>query len=134
MKKLFILQAIIIVATVNSLASDKTTEPARKNPFNDNVKVTFTDTLMVVESDGIPNHKTGEFPNANNPNRILKQRYQFKIPLKPRVADKPTRTPFGPIGVALNGIPFYNQYNREGQDAVRMEIFDSCCGHPDPRG
>ncbi len=121
-------------AAETTTPQEKTSPPARAHLFNDNVKVTFTETLMIVESDGIPNHKTGEFPNASNPNRILKQHYQFKIPLKPRIADKPTRTPFGPIGVALNGIPFYNQYNREGQDAVRMEVFDSCCGHPDPRG
>ena len=59
-----------------------------KNPFTDNVKVTFTKTHMIVESDGIPNHKTGEFPNADNPNRILPQHYRFMIPLKPRVADE----------------------------------------------
>ena len=113
---------------------EKASPPARAHFFNDNVKVTFTETLMIVESDGIPNHKTADYPNRDNPNRILKQRYQFKIPLKLRIADKPTQTPFGPIGVALNGIPFYNQYNREGQDAVRLEVFDSCCGHPDPLG
>ncbi len=87
-----------------------------------------------MESDGIPNHETGKFPNADNPNRILKQNYRFYIPLKPTVAAKPTKTPFGPIGVALNGIPFYNQYNAEGQDAVQVEKFDSCSGHPDPMG
>jgi hypothetical protein len=40
----------------------------------------------------------------------------------------------GPIGVAINGIPFYNPYNREGQDAAKNEVFDECCGHPDPLG
>jgi YHYH protein len=102
--------------------------------FNDNVRLTFTDDFVIVESDGIPNHKTANYPNADNPNRILKQNYHFRIPLHPRFADKPTRTPFGPIGVAVNGIPFYNQYNAEGGDAVRLEVFDSCCGHPDPMG
>ena len=106
----------------------------RKNPFNDNVKVTFTDKHMIVESDGIPNHPHGDFPNASNPNSIKKQNYKFYIPLEPKPADKPTKTPFGPIGVAINGIPFYNQYNAEGGDAVKLEVFDSCCGHPDPQG
>jgi hypothetical protein len=43
----------------------------------------------------------------------------------------------GPIGVAINGVPFYNPYNREGNDAVEgpfAEVFDSCCGHPDELG
>ena len=109
----------------------------KQHPFLDNVKVTVTDTHYVVESDGIPNHKTAVYPNANNPNRILKQNYTFKIPRFPKRAEEPTTLPMGPIGVAINGIPFYNQYNREGRDAVLgpfAEVFDSCCGHPDPRG
>jgi hypothetical protein len=104
------------------------------NPFTSNVKVTFTDKYMIVKSDGIPNHPHGPFPNKDNPNSIKKQDYTFYIPLEPREATKPTKTPFGPIGVAINGIPFYNQYNAEGGDAVKLEVFDSCCGHPDPAG
>jgi len=87
-----------------------------------------------VESNGIPNHPTAKYPNADNPNSIIEQRLKFYIPLKPTKAPRPMGTPFGPIGVAVNGIPFYNQYNGQGQDAVRLEVFDSCCGHPDPRG
>jgi hypothetical protein len=112
-------------------------ESPRKSPFNDNVKVTFTSTHMIVESDGIPTHPTANYPNANNPNQILKQSYRFKIPLTPQRAAQPTTLPMGPIGVAVNGIPFYNPYNREGHDAVEgpfAEVFDSCCGHPDPLG
>lgn len=111
--------------------------PAGSHPFHANVKVTMCDDAMVVQSDGIPTHKTGTYPNATNPNRILKQNYRFFIPLHPEKAKKTTPTPFGPIGVALNGIPFYNPYNREGRDAVFgpfAEIFDSCCGHPDQAG
>jgi hypothetical protein len=104
------------------------------NPFTSNVKVTFTDRYMIVKSDGIPNHAHGVFPNKDNPNTIKKQDYTFYIPLHPQAAAKPTKTPFGPIGVAVNGIPFYNQYNAEGGDAVKLEVFDSCCGHPDPAG
>ncbi len=104
------------------------------NPFTSNVKVTFTDQYMIVKSDGIPNHPHGVFPNQDNPNTIKKQDYTFYIPLHPKPAAKPTKTPFGPIGVAINGIPFYNQYNAEGGDAVKLEVFDSCCGHPDQAG
>ena len=108
-----------------------------KSPFDANVKVEFTGEFMVVHSDGIPTRKTGTFPNEHNPNRILKQDYTFKIPLHPKPAEKPTKTPMGPIGVAVDGVPFYNPYNREGNDAVAgpfAEVFDSCCGHPDQMG
>ncbi len=112
--------------------------PAQKiATFAQNVKVTASGVQLVVESDGIPTHPTDPFPTSYNPNRILKQDYHFRIPLEPKFAAKPTTLPFGPIGVAVNGIPFYNPYNREGRDAVmgaNAEIFDSCCGHPDQMG
>ena len=88
-------------------------------------------------SNGIPNHPTASYPNAHNPNSILEQDYHFHIPLKPKMAARPASLPFGPIGIAVNGIPFYNPYNAEGMDAVfgpYAEVFDSCCGHPDPMG
>lgn len=108
-----------------------------KSPFDSNVKVSFTKSWMVVESDGIPTHKVGDFPNEHNPNKIEKQSYRFIIPREPKIAEKPTPLPMGPIGVAINGIPFYNPYNAEGNDAVMgpfAEVFDSCCGHPDQLG
>ncbi len=111
--------------------------PEIAKSFHSNVKVSATATHLVVKSDGIPKHPTGTFPNGDNPNRIQMQDYNFTIPLQPKRAESPSKLPFGPIGVAINGIPFYNPYNAEGRDAVmgpNAEIFDSCCGHPDQRG
>jgi len=102
--------------------------------FTGNAKVSFEGDNMIVTSNGIPNHETGHFPNQYNPNSIREQHLRFVIPVTPKRGDQITPTPFGPIGVAINGIPFYNQYNGEGQDAVKLETFDSCCGHPDPSG
>ena len=136
--------SFVLLTTVNSLqaqppATQPTGEsgPRSKYPFSSNVKVSRTDQFILVDSDGIPTHKTGEFPNPSNPNRIQKQDYHFKLPIHPQAAQKPVRLPMGPIGVAINGIPFYNPYNREGNDAVEgpfAEAFDSCCGHPDQLG
>ncbi len=105
--------------------------------FSSNVRASLSGGKLTVASDGLPNHETDNFPTSYNPNRILRQNYAFRIPLAPKFAEKPTPLPFGPIGVAINGIPFYNPYNREGRDAVmgpNAEIFDSCCGHPDQLG
>ncbi len=129
-----LLSSLALVGIIGRAGAENEPAVRPENPFSKNVKVSYTETHMIVESDGIPNHKTAKYPNKDNPNRIEKQHYRFQIPLAPKVADKPTPTPFGPIGVALNGIPFYNQYNREGEDAVQLEVFDSCCGHPDPGG
>ncbi len=112
--------------------------PAQKrDTFNGNVRVSISGQFLEVESNGIPNHPTANYPNEHNPNSILEQDYHFRIPLKPKMAVRTTSLPFGPIGVAVNGIPFYNPYNAQGRDAVLgpyAEVFDSCCGHPDPMG
>lgn len=120
-----------------SLGAGEMDAQQKQRSFHKNVKVSVTATHLLVESDGIPDHETGEFPNRTNPNRIQKQNYRFSIPLAPKFADAPSRLPMGPIGVALNGVPFYNPYTLEGNDAVQgpfAEVFDSCCGHPDQLG
>ena len=119
-------------------ASEVTSEmQEHANQFHKNVKVSFTSTEMIVDSNGLPDHETGTFPNAHNPNTIKPQDYRFVIPLHPARAENTTPTPMGPIGVAINGVPFYNQYNAMRQNAVEgptAEVFDSCCGHPDQDG
>lgn len=59
----------------------------------------------VIASNGIPNHKTGAFPNRANPNAISAQSHFYRMTLNPRRNGKPT-TKDGVMGVALNGIPF----------------------------
>jgi YHYH protein len=103
-------------------------------PFRPNVRVEVTDDFYIVHSNGIPDHTTGQFPNPHNPNSIKPQNYTFKIPRHPQKADRITKLPMGPIGVAINGIPFYNPYTAERRDAFKTEVFDDCCGHPDPMG
>jgi hypothetical protein len=108
-----------------------------EHAFNTGVQVKVTEETLIVKSDGIPDHPTAQFPNDRNPNSIRKQDYTFYIPRKPHRAEKPTRLPMGPIGVAINGIPLYNPFNAEGLDAVTglyAEVFDTCCGHPDQMG
>ncbi len=96
------------------------------------VKISEKDGFRIVESNGIPDHTTGEFPNPGNPNRISEQKYEYKIPLKPEISPDGFRLPGPPpedrnndgnqrgerpgpppggggpsiFGVGLNGIPF----------------------------
>ncbi len=131
-----LLAGVVLVATVvgagKPQAEKAATQPVHQ--FRDNVKVEVTDELLIVRSNGIPDHDPGKFPNAHNPNTIREQNYTFRIPRHPKAAEKITKLPMGPIGVAVNGVPFYNPYNAEGQDAAKNEVFDECCGHPDPMG
>ena len=126
--------ASLLLSALSTPAQQTRSNQELAKLFQGSAKVTFTEHYMAVETNCLPNHPTATYPNKDNPNAIREQRLTFYIPLRPKKAERPGTTPFGPIGVAINGIPFYNQYNREGGDAVRLEVFDSCCGHPDPSG
>lgn len=59
-----------------------------------------------IDSNGIPNHKYGQFPNRHNPNRVSAQNYHFRVPLNPDRAARITRLMLGKFGVGINGVPF----------------------------
>lgn len=103
----------------------------------ENLKITHNGTHIVLDSQGYPNHPTAMFPNSDNPNHIEVQKFQFRFPFEPRLNDHITRLPMGPIGVALNGVVFFNPFEQGGMNAVEgySEVWlDSCCGHPEQRG
>ncbi|MCY2984863.1 MAG: YHYH protein [Planctomycetota bacterium] len=103
----------------------------------DNVKISHDKQFLIMESQGYPNHPTAVFPNSGNPNSIRVQKFTFRLPLVPKLADKITRLPMGPVGTALNGVVFFNPFEMEGMNAVEgySEVWlDSCCGHPQQTG
>jgi hypothetical protein len=69
------------------------------------VKITEDGTYRYISSNGIPNHKTGQFPNRGNPNSISAQSHKYRVPLNPQKTGRATEQN-GVMGVALNGIPF----------------------------
>ncbi len=103
----------------------------------DNVRVSHDEHFLLVDSQGYPNHPTALFPNSKNPNTIKVQDFHFRFPLEPKKADSVTRVPMGPIGMALNGVVFFNPFEAGGMNAVEgySEVWlDSCCGHPQQDG
>jgi hypothetical protein len=103
----------------------------------DNLRLSHDEDFLIVRSQGYPNHPTAIFPNSDNPNSIRVQDFTFRFPLVPRRASEITRLPMGPIGMALNGVVFFNPFEMEGQNAVAgySEVWlDSCCGHPQQTG
>lgn len=103
----------------------------------DNLILAHDATHILLRSQGYPNHPTAVFPNSGNPNRIEVQDFRFRLPLEPTLNDHITRVPMGPIGVALNGVVFFNPFEQGGMNAVEgySEVWlDSCCGHPEQRG
>ena len=106
------------------------------------------DRFVVIQVNGVPDHNSPYFDasddrnvaysgtNENfnlNPNRIdLNANYTYKIPLNPTAASNPRPTQLGSIGVALNGVSFYNQYAGPNNQPLTDEIdsFDQYNGHP----
>jgi hypothetical protein len=78
-----------------------TTAPA----FASEISIEIVGDERVINTNGIPNHKTGRFPNRGNPNRISPQSHVYRIPAEPKIAGAPIPLR-GVFGVAVNGVPF----------------------------
>lgn len=115
--------------------------------------ITSDGTYITIKTTGLPDHKSVYYPTTNplyenfsgttfggttfkkNPNTITARTYTFKIPLNPKVSTNHAATPLGAMGVAINGIPLYNQYaapNTPLTDEVMS--FDQYRGHPTATG
>jgi len=69
------------------------------------VEIKAVGDVLVITSNGIPNHTTGQFPNRGNPNAISAQSHEYRVALNPIKTGRATKKD-GVIGVALNGVPF----------------------------
>lgn len=115
--------------------------------------ITSDGTYIIIKSNGMPDHKSVYYGTSNelyenfsgttaggytftkNPNSIASQTLTFKIPLNPKEASVHAATPLGPIGVALNGVPLYNQYAGPNQPLTNeITSFDQYWGHPQRTG
>lgn len=115
--------------------------------------ITADASFVYVKTNGLPDHKSVYYNTANalyesfsgttfkgtnfskNPNSIASQSFTFKIPITPTEASTKAATPLGPIGVALNGVPFFNQYAGPNQPlSGEIVSFDQYWGHPAQRG
>lgn len=100
--------------------------------------------LRVISTNGLPvDNPSGNFPIATsddayaydrNPHRVQAQSATVSIPRNPVVADQPSCTPMGAIGVAVNGVAIFNAIDGESRDAVAHEVQDVCDGHPERSG
>jgi len=134
--------------------SNNTTVPEVYKKIYGATSITSDGTYLTIKSRSLPDHKSPYYAPGNslyqsysgttfgglnfikNPNSIVEQSGTFKIPIHPKVATNHAATPLGPIGIALNGVPFFNQYagpnNRELKD--EMAGFDQYYGHPQQSG
>jgi hypothetical protein len=79
----------------------------------------------LMETNALPNHATGAFPNEGNPNTISAQDKEYSFPIKPAFSgeSKWAREP----GVALNGVKFESEtaerFVCETGEVYRIEAF-----------
>ena len=118
-----------------------------QSKFASGVTVSVSGKNLVIKSNGLPNHKTpywgvgnalyepfpaGHAPNANT--TMSEQSCSMKIPAKPNEASSHEETSLDAIGLALNGVPIYN--NNEGGnvalDAMTLTTLDAAGAHPTP--
>jgi hypothetical protein len=109
--------------------------------------------FVYIKSNGRPDHKSPYYQGtqwestlyeayngtnskwSQNPNKIANQSFTFKIPVSPKAVTTHSATPLGPIGVSLNGVPFYNQYAGPSQPLTsEINSFDQYFGHPQMSG
>lgn len=132
--------------------TDTTTSglPPGYEKFISDVSVSLDGDFIVVKTNGVPNHGSPYFGTGDsryeayngtnsqfrlNPNTIQEQNLVFRIPRTPKLDPTHPATPLGPIGVSLNGVPFFNQYAAM-RAPLTNEIngFDQYNGHPQGQG
>lgn len=104
-----------------------------------NAKVWTDGEYRYITSNGIPDHETGEFPNAGNPNSISEQELAYRVALNPVYIGHQVRAQLP--GVALNGIPMEpgtaereGNYNIEALQETYNLGLDSNNAHVQPNG
>lgn len=134
-------------ATTTTTTTTSTSLPAMYSRFLSAVTITTEGTNVVLRSNTTPDHKSPywgstnanyEAPHAGmvvNPNLIVSQTLTLRVPASPAFASATSDTPLGPIGMAVNGVPLFNQY-AAGRSPLGAEIisFDRYNGHPQNTG
>jgi hypothetical protein len=152
LRPLDVLLALVLVAIIAVAVNGAMVHalPPGYDMFTNDVTVWQDGNTMVIQASAVPNHNSPYFPlndpryeayngsNPNwmqNPNTIASQTLEFRIPANPAVAATHAATPLGPIGVALNGVPFFNQYAGPNQPLTNeINSFDQYDGHPQQTG
>jgi hypothetical protein len=149
------------VSQTSSSESDGTTTNDFKKLYDKMTNLVAIDysgsTNTIIKTNNIPDHKTPFFGkghpkyeayNGDNPKfntkitlregicepTPLSRLNTFRFPRFPIVTNSHSSTTGGPIGVARNGVVFFNQYNGVGALLDEMEInnADQYLGHPTP--
>jgi len=148
-------------STTDSSAAGSTADGLMLASWGDNVSVSFADGTLRFVSDGLPDHERQaeyavptagvQVPDASSAvamaDPTVAQNYDFTITTTPVLADEPTSTSLGTIGVMISGAALFNPYEGDGSTVATASNFtvtnasgqsvaflDDCNGHPTPMG
>lgn len=115
--------------------------------------ITVEGSNIVIKATSLPDHKSPYYKGtqwastkyeayngtntlwSQNPNTIAESDCTYKIPMNPTVAATHAATPGGPMGVAINGVPIFDQYAAMGAVLTgEINSFDQYDGHPQQQG
>lgn len=91
--------------TRNILCSNKINEPNSQLGVKSQARWFCANGTRIMTANGIPNHATGKFPNANDPYSITEQTITYAATLSP-IARSGSGQQIKVSGYALNGIKF----------------------------
>ncbi len=114
------------------------------------VTISFDGNEVTIESNGLPNHTTPYWEETHplyiepvvattrqTPGRIGGERsYTLTVPIIPEIAPTGTVTGLGAIGIAVTGVPIFNDLegpNRPLEEMI-VETFDYAGAHNGPSG
>jgi len=138
------------VSTVSAITGAK---------WNTTVKLAYSETSVIMQPDGIPNHPRDAYYAVPRGNVVVPkattamvvkdptktQIYKFTIPTNPKYSKTTTKTSLGSIGVMISGAVLYNPFEGDGKTVAMASNFtitnsagitasfvDKCAGHPTP--
>ncbi|MCO4771376.1 MAG: YHYH protein [Deltaproteobacteria bacterium] len=110
----------------------------------DDMTVTLDGDTLTLADDGVPDHAVLEAYGLMDGSTVgvLAYDYSMEIPMNPVMADEPTDTSLGTIGVAISGGVYFNPYEGDGTtvavdnnfDVDGIPFLDTCNAHPLPSG
>ncbi len=123
--------------------ADAYAEALRSASWADDVSIEVQDDVIVLSSDGYPNHDVLEayaVPDSDDPIAVVATDTTFTIPRTPTWSDTVTDTGLGTIGFAVSGAVYFNPYEGDGVsvaldsnfDVGGVPFLDACNGHPLP--
>ncbi len=144
-------------STSTSGTSSSGTAGSPFDKFYNIESLTYDGDYVVITTKDLPDHKSPFYPmgsamyeayNGSNPNfstsinlmgmisdpDIKEQNITFRIPKNPAPSAGHPATGLGPIGIAINGVVIFNQYNGAHAllDTLEFNNFDQYNGHPTP--